>query len=50
MDTRLWAAANTLRQTSLAKKTRAAINSKLFRNLDHVNNLLYEAELAKAQI
>ena len=32
------------------KKTRAAINSKLFRKLDHVNNSLFEVELARAQI
>ena len=32
------------------EKTRAAINSKLFKSLDHVNNSLYEIELAKAQI
>ena len=32
------------------KKTHAAINSKLFKELDHVNNSLYEVELAKAQI
>ena len=32
------------------KKTHAAINSKLFKNLDHMNNSLYEVELAKAQI
>ena len=32
------------------KKTHAAINSKLFKKLDHVNNSLYEVELAKAQI
>ena len=31
-------------------KTHAAINSKLFKKLDHVNNSLYEIELAKAQI
>ena len=31
------------------KKTHAAINSKLFKKLDHVNNSLYEVELAKAQ-
>ena len=30
--------------------THAAINSKLFKKLDHVNNSLYEVELAKAQI
>ena len=32
------------------EKTHAAINSKLFTQLDHVNNSLYEVELAKAQI
>ena len=32
------------------EKTHTAINSKLFKNLDHVNNSLYEVELAKAQI
>ena len=32
------------------KKTHAAINSKLFKKLDHVNNSLYEVELAKTQI
>ena len=32
------------------EKTLAAINSKLFKKLDHVNNSLYEFELAKAQI
>ena len=32
------------------KKTHAAINSKLFKRLDHMNNSLYEVELAKAQI
>ena len=31
-------------------KTHAAINSKLFKQLDHVNNSVYEVELAKAQI
>ena len=31
-------------------KTHAAINSKLFKKLDHVNSSLYEVELAKAQI
>ena len=28
------------------KKTHAAINIKLFKKLDHVNNSLYEVELA----
>ena len=32
------------------EKTHAAVISKLFKNLDHVNNSLYEIELAKAQI
>ena len=32
------------------EKTHAAINSKLFKKLDHVNNSLYEVELAEAQI
>ena len=32
------------------KKAHAAINSKLFKKLDHVNNSLYEVELAKVAI
>ena len=32
------------------EKTHAAINSKLFKRLDHMNNSLYQVELAKAQI
>ena len=32
------------------EKTHAAINSKLFKNLDQKNDSLYEVELAKAQI
>ena len=32
------------------KKTHAAIKSKRFKNVDHVNNSLYEVELAKAQV
>ena len=32
------------------EKTHAAINSKLFKKLDHVKNALYEVELVKAQI
>ena len=32
------------------EETYAAIKSKLFKNLDHENNSLYETELAKAQI
>ena len=32
------------------EKTHVAINSELFKKLDHVNNSLYEVEPAKAQI
>ena len=32
------------------EKTHAAINSKLFKKLDHLNNSLYEIELAKSEI
>ena len=32
------------------EKAHAAVSSKLFKKLDHVNNSLYEVELAKAQI
>ena len=32
------------------EKTHAAITSKLFKKLDHVNNSLYEVEVAKAKI
>ena len=32
------------------EKAHAAINSKLFKKLDHVNSSLYEVELAKAQV
>ena len=32
------------------QKTHVAVNSKLFKRLDHVNNSLYEVEIAKAQI
>ena len=32
------------------EKTHAAIISKLFKRLDHLNNSLYEVELAKAEI
>ena len=34
----------------MTKKTHAVINSNLFKMLDHVNNSLYEVEIAKAQI
>ena len=32
------------------KRTHAAINSKMLKKLDHMNNSLYDVELAKAQI
>ena len=32
------------------EKTHAAINSELFKRLDHMNNSLYEVELAKVEI
>ena len=32
------------------KKTHGAINTKLFKRLDHINDQLYEVELAKAEI
>ena len=41
---------NTVTKYLTNRKTHAAINSKLFKKLDHVNNSLYEVELAKAQI
>ena len=34
----------------MRKKTHAAINSKLFKRLDHVKNSLYKVELAKEEI
>ena len=48
--TRSWTGAETpYRSTSLMKK-HTAINSKMFKKLDHVNISLYEVELDKAQI
>ena len=41
---------HTVRSYLSDEKTHAAINSKLFKKLDHVNKSLYEVELAKAQI
>ena len=32
------------------EKTRGAINTKLFKRLDHINDQFYEVELAKADI
>ena len=40
---------NTVTKYLRTKKTHAAINSKLFKKLDHMKNSLYEVELAKAQ-
>ena len=41
---------HTVTQYLTDEKTHAAINSKLFKKLDHVNNSLYEVQLAKALI
>ena len=41
---------HTVAKYLIDEKTHAAINSKLFKKFDHVNNSLYEVELAKAQI
>ena len=41
---------HTLTKYLADEKTHAAINSKLVKKLDHVNNSLYEFELAKAMI
>ena len=41
---------HTLTKNLKDKKTHAALNSEQFKNLDHVNNSLYEVEFAKAQI
>ena len=40
---------HTLTKYLSVKKTHAAIKSDLFKRLDHVNNSLFEVELAKAQ-
>ena len=41
---------HTLTKNLVDEKTHAAVNSKLFKKLDHLNISLYEVELAKAQI
>ena len=41
---------NTVTKYPSDEKTHAAIKSKLFKKLDHKNNSVYEAELAKPQI
>ena len=41
---------HTVKKYLTDKTTHAAINSKLFKKLDHVNRSLYEVELANAQI
>ena len=41
---------HTVRKYLTDEKTHAANNSKLFKKLDHVNNSLYEVEVAKVQI
>ena len=50
MAIRLWTEADTLMKYLGDEKTHAAINSKLFKKLDHMNISLYEVELAKAEI
>ena len=41
---------HTVKKYLTDKKRHAALNSKLFKKLDHVNNSLYEVELAKAPV
>ena len=41
---------HTVTKYLIDKKIHAAFNSKLLKKLEHVNNSLYEVELAKAQI
>ena len=41
---------NTATKYLTDENTHAAINSKLFQKLDHLNNSMYEVQLAKAQI
>ena len=41
---------HTVKKYLFDEKAHTAINSKLFKKLDHVNNSMYEIELAKAQI
>ena len=41
---------HTVRRYLSDEKTRAAINTKLFNRLDHINDQLYEVELAKSEI
>ena len=41
---------HTVRKYSSDEKTHGAINTKLFKRLDHINDQLYEVELAKAEI
>ena len=41
---------HTVMKYSNAEKTHGAINTKFFKRLDHINDQLYEVELAKAEI
>ena len=41
---------HTIKKYLIDKKTHATVNSKLFKKLDHVNNSLYNVELAESQI
>ena len=40
---------HTVTKYLIDKKTHAAIDSKVFKKLEHVNKILYETELAKPQ-
>ena len=40
---------HTVRKYLSDEKTHGAINTKLFKRLDHINGHLYEAELVKAE-
>ena len=41
---------HTVTKFSNDEKTHGAINTKLFKHLDYINDQLYEVELAKAEI
>ena len=41
---------HTVTETLNDEKTHGAINTKIFKRLDHINDQLYEVELAKAEI
>ena len=41
---------HTVRKSLSEEKTHRAINTKFFKRLDHINDQMYEVELAKAEI